>query len=238
MKNLMLGLTVAVLCGSAVAADATEIVSSKIVGYRNTSATGYTLATSTFIPSDGDTFSFDNIKVTGVESDEVTIRVIQANGKFGDTYVWNNNGWYKKDGSGSVTTDKLGTMDRGLGFIVYHTGKESPTIKATGLDCTNKVTRTLSAGYTLIGSPFNSGVSIQKFKLNLGGMYKANLQSIGANGQTGEMYYWVSDEIAGENQGGWYNEALERLEDATNTVKPGTTYLLYTVSAATLTIGD
>ena len=239
MKNLMLGLAVAALCGSAVGATAgTVVTSTKTVGYRNTAtANGYKLVTPTFVNTDGEALPITAVTVTGTGT--VTLKTFGSNGAFGDTYTWqdgnedNNNvaGWY----NGQTVCKDL-TFKKGEGFV---TSADAETAKVciAGLVPSGSVSYSLPAGYSIIGNPFNTGVSIQKFKLNVGGMYNANLQSIGADGQTAEIYYWVSDDIAGEGAGGWYkrnNQNLERLSDVT--AQPGTTYLLYTVGAATLTI--
>ena len=239
MKNLMLGLAVAALCGSAVGATAgTVVTSTKTVGYRNTAtANGYKLVTPTFVNTDGEALPITAVTVTGTGT--VTLKTFGSNGAFGDTYTWqdanedNNNvaGWY----NGQTVCKDL-TFKKGEGFV---TSADAETAKVciAGLVPSGSVSYSLPAGYSIIGNPFNTGVSIQKFTLpDLGGMYRANLQSIGANGQTGETYYWVSDAIAGEGKGGWYNSSLERLADSTNTVQPGTTYLLYALKETTLKI--
>ncbi len=239
MKNLMLGLAVAALCGSAVGATAgTVVTSTKTVGYRNTAtADGYKLVTPTFVNTDGEALPITAVTVTGEGT--VTLKTFGADGAFGDTYTWqaanddNSNvaGWY----NGSTVVTDL-TFKKGEGFVTFASA-ETAKVRIAGLVPSGSVSYSLPAGYSIIGNPFNTGVSIQKFKLaDVGGMYNASLQSIGAQGQAGEIYYWVSDAIAGEGKGGWYNTKLERLADDTKTVQPGTTYLLYTVGATTLTI--
>jgi hypothetical protein len=238
MKNLMLGLAVAALCGSAVGATAgTVVTSTKTVGYRNTATVnGYKLVTPTFVNTDSEALPITAVTVSGEGT--VTLKIFGSNGAFGDAYTWqaaseaNNQtaGWY----NGETLCTK--TFKKGEGFVTSASA-DTAKVRIAGLVPSGSVSYSLPAGYSIIGNPFNTGVSIQKFKLaDVGGMYNASLQSIGANGQTGEMYYWVSDAIAGEDKGGWYSTKLERLADATNTVQPGTTYLLYTVGAATLTI--
>ena len=187
MKNLMLGLAVAALCGSAVGATVgTVVTSTKTVGYRNTAtANGYKLVTPTFVNTDSEALPITAVTVTGTGT--VTLKPFGSDGTFGTVYTWQNvsddytaAGWY----NGTTLVTDL-TFKKGEGFVTYASA-DTAKVRIAGLVPSGSVSYSLPAGYSIIGNPFNTGVSIQKFKLNLGGMYNANLQSIGAEGQTGE----------------------------------------------------
>ncbi len=248
MKNLMLGLAVATLCGSAVVAEAagTVISSTKTVGYRNTACktltgeSAYTLATPTFVNTDGKSdLSISSITVTGTGT--VQLKTFGADGAFGDVYTWqaasvdngNTAGWYK--GQDLCTA----TFKKGEGFVVLTEKDSNAKIRIAGLVPSGSVSYTLSAGFNLIGNPFNTGVQIQKFKLTGVNTFDANLQEIGAAGQTGDVLLWVAEKEAGSAAAaGWYYQSGTRVENDTNEVSPGTTYLLYCANGGTLTIGD
>ncbi len=240
MKNLMLGLAVATLCGSAVVAEAagTVISSTKTVGYRNTATVdGYNLVTPTFVNTDGKDLPISAVTVTGTGT--VQLKTFGANGAFGDAYTWqaasedNGNvaGWY------NGTTLCTLTFKSGEGFVTSSSSADAK-IRIAGLVPSGKVTYTLPAGFNLIGNPFNTGVQTQKFKLTGVNTFDANLQKIGADGQAGDVLLWVAEKEAGSAAAaGWYNQNGTRVEN-TNEVSPGTTYLLYCANGGTLTIGE
>ncbi len=241
MKNLMLGLAVATLCGSAVVAEAagTVISSTKTVGYRNTATVaGYNLATPTFINTDGKDLPISAVTVTGEGT--VTLKIFGADGAFGDAYTWqaasaaNNQtaGWY----NGETLCTK--TFTKGEGFVVNSTATTAK-IRIAGLVPSGTVTYTLPEGYSIIGNPFNTGVQTQKFKLTGVNTFDANLQKIDAEGQAGDVLLWVAEKEAGSAAAaGWYYQSGTRVENDTNEVSPGTTYLLYCANGGTLTIGE
>ena len=240
MKNLMLGLAVAALCGSAVGATAgTVVTSTKTVGYRNTAtANGYKLVTPTFVNTDGEALPISAVTVSGEGT--VTLKIFGSDGAFGDAYTWqaasaaNNQtaGWY----NGETLCTK--TFTKGEGFVVNSTAATAK-ICIAGLVPSGKVTYTLAKGYNIIGNPFNSPVQLQKFKLTeAAGALQEDLQSIGDQGQTGETYYWITDTEAGTGNGGWYRTDFTRVTDNSSAVSAGATYLLYSPNGGTLTIGD
>ena len=239
MKNLMLGLAVAALCGSAVGATAgTVVTSTKTVGYRNTATVvGYNLATPTFVNTDGEALPITAVTVSGEGT--VTLKIFGSNGAFGDAYTWqaasaaNNQtaGWY----NGETLCTK--TFTKGEGFVVNSTATTAK-ICIAGLVPTGKVSYALAKGFNIVGNPFNDNVSVQNFKLtgnNVKSM-DASIQSIGPDGQTTETLYWMAEAEMGSGNAGWYYSNYQKVPAETTTYKPGVTFLIHSVSGGTLEI--
>ena len=240
MKNLMLGLAVAALCGSAVGATAgTVVTSTKTVGYRNTAtANGYKLVTPTFVNTDGEALPISAVTVSGEGT--VTLKIFGSDGAFGDAYTWqaasvaNNQtaGWY----NGTELCTK--TFTKGEGFVTSATSADAKVCIA-GLVPSGSVSYSLAKGYNIIGNPFNTGVSVQKFKLTGVKTFDADLQTIGSEGQASNVLLWVAESEAGSAEAtGWYETNGNRVTGDSSTVSPGATYLLYSKEGGTLTIGD
>ncbi len=240
MKNLMLGLAVVALCGSAVAG--TTVTSSKTVGYRNTATVeGYTLATPTFINTAKTAISIADVTVIGGTSGAVQMKTLATTGKFADTYTWYTkdeaghtaDGWYGKDAALNTTL----TFAAGAGFVISSSAAGAK-IHIKGLVDSSVKSIALAQGYSIVGNPLNKTVNLQSIKLtgDKVSAYVDQLQFIAANGSVSQVCYWLTDDAIGTGKAGWYDKNWNAISNVN--VPAGSTFMCYTKNGATLVLAE
>ena len=159
MKKLMF-VAAAALCASVFAA---AIESSNIVGYaQNNLQTGFTMATSQFLPVTGTGISLESIVPNRVNA--VTIQLLSSAGVMVQSYQYmdwagpdyDQTAWADLDGN--IAENVVFAPGQGLWIQAAESTDAITTAGAVGFD---DVTVSLRAGFTAVGNPFPVAIPLQ-----------------------------------------------------------------------------
>jgi len=213
------------MSAAAVAAGAMAVESANVVGYQEiTVPTGFSMRGSTFKAISG-SYKISDIAVLGEDiggAGNDYAQKINADGSWGDVYYYLTDdgagvedGWYKDVFGDEAVTDADVIA---VGESLFVTAASTLTFKFAGEVIAGKPEFVIETGFSMFGNPTpvtSTKISDIEVSGDIGGAGNDYIQKINADGSWGDIYYYLTDDGAGVEDG-WYKDVFgdEAVTDA------------------------
>ncbi len=200
-------------------AFARRFLSYPAVGYQQVAAPlGFSMRTATFRAVSGEAYKLNDIKVTGEAIGgygDVYVQRCDAEGAWGGMYYWLTmngagveDGWYL-DGMGVEPVGDDVVLNEGEGLFLTSTDS-SLNLVVSGAVAKGQVPVNCPLGFAMIGNPTPVTTSLNLVTVSgeaLGGYGDVYIQKCDEEGAWGGMYYWLTLNGAGVEDG-WYMDGM------------------------------